>query len=232
MSALLHVYNLTFSRRSELLFENLNFSIRPGDRIGLVGHNGSGKSTLLALITGSEQPDHGEIRMPRGQRVGLVEQFVSSHLLDYSLEQAVLAALNAEQRLSEAYRVHALLQELGFTTDHLTVALGSLSGGEQNLALFARALLSEPQLLLMDEPGNHMDIVALTRLQRFLAASCPYPFLLISHDRELRDQHTRSMGPSGFTRPDRSRPWHRPGRSPRRDRTGSRPAAGWLRQSV
>jgi ATPase subunit of ABC transporter with duplicated ATPase domains len=189
MSALLHVYNLTISRRSELLFENLNFTIRPGDRIGLVGHNGSGKSTLLSLITSSELPDQGEIRMPRGQRIGLVEQFVPQRLLGHTLEQALLEILPEENRLSEAYRVPALLQELGFTAEHLSVALASLSGGEQNLALFVRALLSEPQLLLMDEPGNHMDIVALAQLQRFLATpgSCPYPFLMISHDRELLD---------------------------------------------
>ena len=64
MSAVLHVANLTFSRRSQALFAHLNFTIRHGDRIGLVGHNGSGKSTLLSLIVGAEQPDQGEIWMP------------------------------------------------------------------------------------------------------------------------------------------------------------------------
>lgn len=187
MSALLQIYNLTFSRQSQTLFENLNLTIRSTDRIGLVGHNGSGKSTLLSLILGTEQPDQGEIRMPRGQRIGLVEQFVPEHLLTRTLEQAVLDVLPEQQRLSEAYKAYTLLAELGFVDEQLSLELSVLSGGQQNLALLARALLNEPELLLMDEPGNHMDIVALTQLQQFLASECGCPFLMISHDRELLD---------------------------------------------
>jgi len=76
MSAVLHLSDLTFSRRSQRLFDHLNLTIRHGDRMGLVGHNGSGKSTLVALIVGAEQPDQGEIWLPRGLRLGVVEQFV------------------------------------------------------------------------------------------------------------------------------------------------------------
>ena len=187
MSALLHLSNLTFSHRSQPLFDHLNFTIRPGDRIGMVGHNGSGKSTLLSLIVGVEQPDQGEIWMPRGLRLGVVEQFVPQPLLGKTLEQAVLEVLLEEQRSTDLYRVHTLLESLSFRSEQRRLGLDSLSGGEQNLALLARALVGEPDLLLMDEPGNHMDIVALARLQCFLSAQCPYPFLLISHDRELLD---------------------------------------------
>jgi ATPase subunit of ABC transporter with duplicated ATPase domains len=187
MSALLHLSNLTFSRRSQPLFNHLNFTIRHGDRIGLVGHNGSGKSTLLSLIVGAEQPDQGEIWMPRGLRLGVVEQFVPPPVLGKTLEQAVLDALPEEQRRTDLYRVHTLLDNLNFRSEQWQLALEALSGGEQNLALLARALVGEPDLLLMDEPGNHMDIVALAHLQRFLSAQSPSPFLLISHDRELLD---------------------------------------------
>ena len=187
MSAVLHLSNLTFSRRSQPLFDHLNFTIRHGDRIGLVGHNGSGKSTLLSLIVGAEQPDQGEIWMPRGLRLGVVEQFVPQPLLGKTLEQAVLDALPEERRRTDLYRVHTLLASLGFCPEQWQLALEALSGGEQNLALLARALVSEPDLLLMDEPGNHMDVVALAHLQRFLSAQCSSPFLLISHDRELLD---------------------------------------------
>src|SRR5215510_565934 len=187
MSAILHVANLTFSRRSQPLFAHLNFMIRHGDRIGLVGHNGSGKSTLLSLIVGTEQPDQGEIWMPRGLRLGVVEQFVPQPLLGKTLEQAVLEALPEERRLTDLYCVHTLLDSLSFRSEQWRLAFDALSGGEQNLALLARALVGEPDLLLMDEPGNHMDIVALARLQRFLSTQCPYPFLMISHDRALLD---------------------------------------------
>ena len=174
MSAVLHLSNLTFSRRSQPLFDHLNFTIRHGDRIGLVGHNGSGKSTLLSLIVGAEQPDQGEIWMPRGLRLGVVEQFVPQPLLGKTLEQAVLDALPEERRRTDLYRVHTLLASLGFCSEQWQLALEALSGGEQNLALLARALVSEPDLLLMDEPGNHMDVVALAHLQHFLSAQCSY----------------------------------------------------------
>jgi ATPase subunit of ABC transporter with duplicated ATPase domains len=187
MSVVLRLSNLTFSRRSQPLFDNLTFTIRHGDRIGLVGHNGSGKSTLLSLIVGVEQPDQGEIWMPRGLRLGVVEQFVPQSLLEQTLEQAVLDVLPEERHRTDLYRVQALLESLGFRSEQGRLGIEALSGGEQNLALLARALVGEPDLLLMDEPGNHMDVVALARLQHFLSAQCPYAFLLISHDRELLD---------------------------------------------
>jgi len=186
MSALT-LNNISFSRGSDPLFENLSLSIRSGDRIGLVGHNGSGKSTLMSLIVGDESPDEGEIQMPRGQRIALVEQFVPSQLLSLPLEQAVLNALSTNHQHNERYRAETLLHQLNFRVDQWSVALGSLSGGEQNLALLARALLVEPELLLMDEPGNHMDVLALNNLRSFLCSDYRQPFLMISHDRELLD---------------------------------------------
>jgi ATPase subunit of ABC transporter with duplicated ATPase domains len=193
MSVLLRLSNLTFSRRSQPLFDHLELTIRHGDRIGLVGHNGSGKSTLLSLIVGAEQPDQGDIWMPRGLRLGAVEQFIPQPLLGQTLEQAVLDVLLEERRRTDLYRVQALLDSLSFRFEQRQLELEALSGGEQNLALLARALVGEPDLLLMDEPSNHMDVVALTRLQHFLSAQCPYAFLLISHELTvgLRDDQSR-----------------------------------------
>ena len=99
----------------------------------------------------------------------------------------MLDVLPAEQRRTDLYRVHALLERLSFRPEQWRLGLDALSGGEQNLALLARALVADPDLLLMDEPGNHMDVVALAHLQRFFSATGPCPFLLISHDRELLD---------------------------------------------
>jgi len=97
MSALLSILNVSFSRGSNSLLEQISLNIVTGDRIGLVGHNGSGKSTLLSLITGSDEPDDGEIRIPRGQRIALVEQFLPEDLRQQPLTQAVLSALPTEQ---------------------------------------------------------------------------------------------------------------------------------------
>lgn len=185
MNTLLNVLDVTFSRGSHTLFERISFSVERGDRIGFAGHNGSGKSTLLSLLSGQEQPDEGEIRMPRGQRVALVEQFVPKQLTQLALTEAVLEVLPAELRQTNRYRADELLQRLGFSSNHATLPLTELSGGQQNLALLARAIMLNPELLLMDEPGNHMDVTAMAFLQSFLLSDQNIPFLVISHDREL-----------------------------------------------
>lgn len=190
MSALLQLTDVSFARGGNTLFERISLNINPGDRIGLVGHNGSGKSTLLSLITGAETPDRGEIRQPKGQRTALVEQFVPERLEPMPLSQALLDVWEPDARLGNRYRVDRLLLELGFAEAQSALPLASLSGGQQTLALLARAVLLEPELLLMDEPGNHMDLAATTYLQRYLLSDRSIPFLMISHDRELLDRCT------------------------------------------
>lgn len=185
MNTLLNVLDVSFSRGSLPLFENISFSINACDRVGFVGHNGSGKSTLLSLLSGKDEPDEGEIRMPRGQRVALVEQFVPLELSQLTLTDAVLDVMPAEKRQENSYQADKLLQQLGFSAEQSALPLQTLSGGQQNLALLARAILLKPELLLMDEPGNHMDVMALAFLQKFLLSGQPIPFLMISHDREL-----------------------------------------------
>ena len=185
MTALLQLIDISFSHGSTLLFDQLSLTLRPGDRTGLVGHNGSGKSTLLSLITSAESLESGEVRKPRGLRIALVEQFIPERLISLSLAESTLDVFPPEQHETSLYRVDELLQRLGFSLAEFKQPVASLSGGQQNLALLARAILSDPDLLLMDEPGNHMDVLALAQLQRFLLAERSLPFMMISHDREL-----------------------------------------------
>ena len=187
MSAILQINNLCYTQQTKSLFDDLNLAVSSGDRIGLVGHNGSGKSTLFSLLTRKISPDEGEIIQPRGLQLGLVEQFVPEHLRDKSLEQAVLTVLPEESQQIDLYKVQTLLGSLGFTPAQFQLTLNDLSGGQQNLALLARAMIVEPELLLMDEPGNHMDVLALSRLKNYLLGHRNLTFLLISHDRDLLD---------------------------------------------
>lgn len=187
MSAILQINNLCYTKQTKSLFNDLNLAVSSGDRIGLVGHNGSGKSTLFSLLTQKNSPDEGEIIQPRGLQLGLVEQFVPEHLRDRSLEQAVLTVLPEESQLVDLYKVQTLLGSLGFTPAQFQLTLNDLSGGQQNLTLLARAMIVEPELLLMDEPGNHMDVQALSRLKNYLLSHGNLTFLLISHDRDLLD---------------------------------------------
>lgn len=185
MSALLQIIDLSFSRGHHPLFEQLSLTINAGERVGLVGHNGCGKSSLLSLISGNEDPDSGEIRTPRGLKIAFVEQFVPQSLMQQSLLQGALDVFSHEDIPSMGWMAESQLLGLGFTEAQFSIPVRGLSGGQQNLLLIARALLQEPELLLMDEPGNHMDILAMSQLERFLGEQCQCPFLIISHDRHL-----------------------------------------------
>jgi len=167
MAALLSIIDVSFSRGVNTLFEKISLNINHGD------------------IAGEEQPDTGEVRMPRGQRVALVEQFIPDRLRNHTLLESVLDVLPAELQQTDRYKADQLLQKLGFSIVQTELPLQALSGGQQNLALLARAILLEPELLLMDEPGNHMDVMAMSYLQSFILSDNSIPFLMISHDREL-----------------------------------------------
>lgn len=188
MSVYLQIKNLSFTHGSTLLFDDLTFAVNAGDRIGLVGHNGSGKSTLLALLAGELRPDQGSVSPSRSLRLARVEQFVPERLLCMTLEQAALDSLEPPEREMELHRVHAALGALGFREQQLKLQLSQLSGGQQNLVLLARAALEEPNLLLMDEPGNHMDVASLQVLKHWLLGHRQLGFLMVSHDRDLLDE--------------------------------------------
>lgn len=188
MSALLQLIDICFSRRHGQLFDGLNLTINNGDKIGLVGHNGSGKSTLLSVIKGELEADSGEIRKPGAVNFAVVDQFVPKHLSTLDLIDAVVDALPPDEQLTRRWQAESHLMQLGFTLAQLDIPVKGLSGGQQNLMLIARALVQQPQLLLMDEPGNHMDIAAMSRLVQFLKNDCRCGFLVISHDQYLLDE--------------------------------------------
>lgn len=184
MSLLLSLSQVSLNVDTKPLFAELSLAINSGDRIGLVGHNGSGKSSLLALIAGAVEPDAGKRQCRRNLIIGRVEQFVPEELLSLTLRAAAEAALPAARRLEEAHRAEAELHRLGFTIEQLAQPVASLSGGQQNLLLMARASLADPDLLLLDEPGNHLDILSLTRLRLWLQNQS-VPWVMVSHDRHL-----------------------------------------------
>jgi ATPase subunit of ABC transporter with duplicated ATPase domains len=188
--SLISLFDVSYQAGTKPLFTQLSVSIESADRIGLVGHNGCGKSTLLRLMAGELEPDDGRIQQQRGLVIGQVEQFLPAELAQSTLLDAVLAMLPAERQQHERYRVESMLIELGFTPEQWPLLMSNLSGGQKNLALLARAMLLEPELLLLDEPGNHMDSAAMWRLKRYLQKPETPGFIMISHDRDLLDAVT------------------------------------------
>jgi len=187
--SLVSVFDLSYQAGSKPLFSDLSLHINDGDRIGLVGHNGCGKSTLLKLLTGEYELDGGRIAIQRGLSIGLVEQFLSEGIESLAVLEAVAAALPQQTREVELYRAESLLAQLGLW-DLRARQLNEISGGQKNLVLFARAVVKAPELLLLDEPGNHMDSKAMFYLKRYLGGADVPAFLMISHDRDLLDSVT------------------------------------------
>src|SRR5205814_1304822 len=139
------------------LFSQLNLVVNAGDRIGLVAANGRGKSTLLRCIAGTMEASDGEITRSRGLTVGYVEQDVPPALLNTPFYAAVLETLSNEQQASESWRVDVALESLDVPEALRTRPLKQLSGGWQRLAMLARVLVMEADVLSLDEPTNPLD---------------------------------------------------------------------------
>jgi ATP-binding cassette subfamily F protein 3 len=165
------------------LFDGLSFAINRRERVGLVGRNGHGKTTLLRMVVGEESADAGEITIPRRYRIGHLEQHLE-FTQSTAIEEVALGL--PEERSGETWRAERILTGLGFTRDDMDRPPELFSGGYQVRLNLARVLVSEPDLMLLDEPTNYLDVVSIRWLARFLRA-WPTELLLITHDRSFMD---------------------------------------------
>lgn len=202
---------LSLSIGRQTLYDNTEFSIAGGERVGLVGRNGSGKSTLFRLITGEELPGGGSITRTRELRVALLPQefrldgsrTIAENVAEglawfrelqhkfetISVNSPEHASIDHQLMLHDGWnldnKLDLVLEKLGLTDrDRLC---GTLSGGEQRRVALARAIVAEPDLLLLDEPTNHLDVGTVEWIENFLAdyrGSC----LFITHDRCFLDR--------------------------------------------
>lgn len=184
MTTLISTQALQLDTHDGFLFHELAFTLRQGDRIGLTGHNGCGKSTLLGLLAGTREATAGTIHYARACRLQHVEQHLPADLASLSLYDALLAPVLEQPELH--WRVDSLLAELGFDLETAQVPVHSLSGGQHTRLLLGRALLQEPNVLLLDEPSNHLDLPSLLWLEQFLLR-WRGAFILVSHDQRLLD---------------------------------------------
>lgn len=184
MTTLISTQALQLDTHDGFLFNELAFTLRQGDRIGLIGHNGCGKSTLLGLLSGTREATAGTIHVARACRLQHVEQHLPPELASLSLYDALLAPVLEQPELH--WRVDSLLAELGFEHETAQVPVHSLSGGQHTRLLLGRALLQDPNVLLLDEPSNHLDLPSLLWLEQFLLG-WRGAFILVSHDQRLLD---------------------------------------------
>ena len=163
------------------LFDEVNFFINEKDKIGLVGLNGSGKSTLFKILAGLESIDSGNIRIPKDYKIGYLTQHINL-TKDTILNEAISSIPQDEDGTDKTYLAKAMLSGLGFTDESLSLSPYKLSGGFQVRLELAKLLLTNPNLLLLDEPSNYLDIVSIRWLTKFLR-NWKNELLLISHDR-------------------------------------------------
>ena len=203
-------------RGTKSLFEAVDLTLNPGEKIGLIGANGSGKSTLFAMLRDELHPDLGSIDFPRSWRVSHVAQetpALDRPAIEYAIDGDVgLRALEHEldlleqqgdaadgnhiaelhSKLADAYaytirsRAEQLLNGLGFSLAQMDMPVASFSGGWRMRLNLAQALICPSDLLLLDEPTNHLDLDAILWMEEWLKRY-PGTLLIISHDRDFLD---------------------------------------------
>jgi ATP-binding cassette, subfamily F, member 3 len=205
--------DLTLRRGPQPLFEQVNFTVFRGNKVGITGANGTGKSSLFAAILGELAPDRGDIDLPAALKIAHVEQEIAASdrpaiefVLDGDAElRSVQAAIEAAEKrdaamaLADLYssleaidgyrakaRAAAIMHGLGFKAADHERPVAEFSGGWRVRLGLARALSSRADLLLLDEPTNHLDLDAIVWLEEWLTAY-PGTLLMISHDREFLD---------------------------------------------
>ena len=205
---MLNITGITVRLGGRTIIDGATAKLPPKGRIGLIGRNGAGKTTLIRVLTDLLEPDSGTVEMPRGTRLGYIAQEAPAGLttpfetvLAADTERAALLieseTTEDPDRLGDVYerliaidaytapsRASQILLGLGFDEEAQHRPLDSFSGGWRMRVALASLLFSQPDLLLLDEPSNHLDLEAVLWLEDFLK-SYPATILLVSHERDF-----------------------------------------------
>jgi ATPase subunit of ABC transporter with duplicated ATPase domains len=173
------------------VLDHVSWLIGPGDRYGILGENGAGKSTLLKVIQGKVEPSSGRVKVGKSVKVGVLSQH-----LDSLSEKGDWRVSDLLARYKTTYVIDGkdvtpeqLLERLGFDKRETMSRICDLSGGQRRRLALMCVLLQEPNVLILDEPGNDLDTDMLTVVEDLLDG-WPGTLLLVSHDRYLMERVT------------------------------------------
>lgn len=173
------------------VLREITWRIAPGERTAVLGANGAGKSTLLGLVAGSIAPTSGRVKRGKTVRIGILDQqFSALEEIGGDLVRQVLARYKTSYTVGEKEMTPAqLLERLGFSRDCLSSRVCELSGGQRRRLQLLLVLLSEPNVLILDEPSNDVDTDMLAAMEDVLD-SWPGTLIVVSHDRYLVERVT------------------------------------------
>ena len=202
------INDVTVRLGGRTILDQASAAVPPGRRVGLIGRNGAGKSTLMKVLIGLLDPDEGSVEMPRRTRLGYIAQEApdgaaspfdtvlaadteraalldeAEHCTDPDRLGDVHDRLLAIDAYSAPSRAAIILTGLGFDEEMQGRPLSSFSGGWKMRVALAALLFSAPDVLLLDEPSNHLDLESTLWLENFLRAY-PGTLIVISHERDL-----------------------------------------------
>jgi ABC transport system ATP-binding/permease protein len=187
MPVVFSVEQLSLRYGDRELFGNATLTISGQEKVGIVGGNGAGKSTMLKILAGMETPDSGAVTRRNGITFAYLPQDPPVVPEAPLMEQVIkgFAAMTAGKREAAEYQAKTILTQLGFSEfERLT---GSLSGGEKKRLALAAALLDPSDVLMLDEPTNHIDSMMVEWLEEYLKAY-KGTLLLVTHDRYFLDR--------------------------------------------
>jgi len=184
MAPLLRADNLSIKYRNHHILDNVSFEVRPQQILTIIGPNGAGKTTLLKAILGLIPSSGGTLWKKEGLRIGYMPQRIDLNPL---LQLSVKDFLHLAEPRADLKKLQAVLKEIGVAS-LLDRFMSQLSGGELQRVLLASTLLIEPDLLVLDEPAQGVDVVGQAELYRLIKAArerrgCSV--LLVSHDLHL-----------------------------------------------
>ncbi len=178
---LLNAEGIRKSYSEKILLDGVDLAINEGDKVGLIGVNGTGKSTLLKILAGVYEAEGGTIVTGRGVRIGYLPQDPEMDG-DFTILQQALKGVSPAEQMAKEYEVKNLLTRLGFSEEDFNLSISILSGGQKKRVAMAAALAAESELLILDEPTNHIDSSMVDWLESYLAAY-KGAILMITHDR-------------------------------------------------
>ena len=173
------------------MLDDITWMIGPGDRFGIVGGNGVGKTTLLRLIEGVQKPTSGRVRTGSTVRFAVLSQHLDAlkEFGDDRVRQVVSRFSRRTMLDGKEMTPSQLLERLGFEKADLNEPVSDLSGGQRRRLALMMILLEEPNVLILDEPGNDLDIDMLAAVEDLLDG-WPGTLLLVTHDRYLMERVT------------------------------------------